>query len=216
MLTRAQLEAKETVYKLHPEFWRRTIALMEFAWTRGILFGVGTGWRVQPDPPPSGFAPAGNSNHEGFPADGYSGGAVAIDTVCDVSWNWMETNLDVYGLRSFRDVNDEPWHIQPIEIPASRSYRTEPWDLERWPLPGDDEEDDMPLSDDDIAKIADAVWAKQIDTTKKDAGVDPEPAAELLQKAFLIVREYLGKFPGRPPRDPSMLADIHDEVTRAG
>ena len=70
MLTMAQVEAKKTVYMLHPEFWRRFKALMQYAATQGVPLGVGTGWRVQPNPPPPGFAAPGNSNHEGFPADG--------------------------------------------------------------------------------------------------------------------------------------------------
>ena len=81
MLTMAQMEAKSTVAKLNPEFWRRYKALIEYAAKCGVELGVGTGWRVQPNPPPPGFAKPGNSNHEGFPADGSSGGAVAIDTV---------------------------------------------------------------------------------------------------------------------------------------
>lgn len=142
MLTIAQLELKQTVYKLHPEFWRRYKALMQFALTQGVYLGVGTGWRIQPNPPPPGFASPGNSNHEGFPADGKSGGAVAIDTVCNVSWPWMERNLRTYGLRSFNVPSssgyggqNEPWHIQPYEIPASRMRRTEPWKLAEFKLP---------------------------------------------------------------------------------
>lgn len=180
MLTRAQCEDKETVYKLHPEFWRRMIALMEHGYRQGVPLGVGTGWRVQPDPPPPGFAPAGNSNHEGFPADGAHGGAVAIDTVPDVSWGWMEANLAPYGLRSFRNVNDEPWHVQPAEIPASRNWRSEPWTLARWPLP---EEDPMPLSDDDLERIAAAVWAKLL---------DGKAASWRLRQTHGIARYYLG------------------------
>ena len=142
MLTIAQLETKTTVKKLHPEFWRRYRALMEHALTQGIHLGVGTGWRIQPNPPPPGFASPGNSNHEGFPADGVSGGAVAIDTVCDVSWQWMEVNLKAYGLRSFKvpsstgyGGSNEPWHIQPAEIPAGRMRRTQPWNLPQIALP---------------------------------------------------------------------------------
>ena len=44
------------------------------------------------------------------------------------SWGWMEPNLKAYGLRSFLVPSttgykgkNEPWHIQPAEIPASRS-----------------------------------------------------------------------------------------------
>src|SRR6187399_2475594 len=82
LLTIKQMETKKTVYMLNPEFWHRYSALMQFALSVGEHLGVGTGWRVQPNPPPAGFAAPGNSNHEGFPADGVSGGAVAIDTVC--------------------------------------------------------------------------------------------------------------------------------------
>jgi hypothetical protein len=152
MLTILQYETKQTVYKLHPEFWRRYKALMIFALTQGVHLGVGTGWRIQPNPPPPGFAPPGNSNHEGFPADGKSGGAVAIDTVCDVSWPWMEKNLAAYGLRSFVQPSttgykgsNEPWHIQPAEIPAARSWRTQPWKLEEFALPGETPPPPLPM-----------------------------------------------------------------------
>ena len=66
---------------------------------------------------------------------------MAIDTVCDVSWDWMEQNLKAYGLRSFRipsttgTRDNEPWHIQPAEIPAGRAWRTQPWKLATFPLP---------------------------------------------------------------------------------
>jgi peptidoglycan hydrolase-like protein with peptidoglycan-binding domain len=140
MITMAQMEAKKTVYNLHPEFWRRYRALMEAAVESGMHLGVGTGWRVQPNPPPPGFASPGNSNHEGFPAG--STGAVAIDTVVAPSWPWMEKNLKLYGLRSFLYPSttgykgkNEPWHIQPAEIPASRMWRTQPWKLNTFPLP---------------------------------------------------------------------------------
>jgi hypothetical protein len=140
LLTMEQYPTKTTVAKLNPEFWRRFSALMTYALSNGVYLGVGTGWRVQPVRP--GFAAPGNSNHEGFPADGVSGGAVAIDTVCAPSWPWMEKNLARFGLRSFVQPtttgykgNSEPWHIQPIEIPASRAWRTQPWKLATFALP---------------------------------------------------------------------------------
>ena len=52
-------------------------------------------------------------------------------------WDWLEANCAAYGLRTFRNVNDEPWHAQPCDIPAGRSHRSEPWNLQTWPLPGD-------------------------------------------------------------------------------
>jgi len=136
MLTMEQYRAKKTVYQLNSEFWRRYSALMEYGAASGVPLGTGTGWRVQPSPPPTGFAAPGNSNHEGFPADGVSGGAVAIDAVPNISWPWMEKNLAAYGLRSFKYINNEPWHVQPVEIPASRRWRTEPWILPPFTLPG--------------------------------------------------------------------------------
>jgi len=140
-LTLAQVLAKQTVVRLHPEFRRRMIALMTAAAEAGVPLGVGTGWRVQPskpngDPLP-GFARPGNSNHEGFPVGPGSTGAVAADMVPNISWPWMHANVARFGLRTFKYVNNEPWHIQPIEIPASRNWRTQPWDLATFALPGD-------------------------------------------------------------------------------
>lgn len=136
MLTFEQLAAKATVAKLDPEFRRRVFALMAAAAAAGVPLGVGTGWRIQPKNKP-GFAAPGNSNHEGFPADGTSGGAVAADMVPNVSWPWMEANVARFGLRTFRNVNSEPWHIQPAEIPTSRNRRTTPWKLAPIALPDD-------------------------------------------------------------------------------
>lgn len=132
MLSRSELESQNTVAKLDPEFWRRCITMFEAAARDKIPLGVGTGWRIQPNPPPAGFAPPGNSNHEGFMDDE----AVAIDTVPNTSWNWMEQHCAAYGLRTFKNVNSEPWHIQPADIPPGRSYRTQPWNLPRFNLPG--------------------------------------------------------------------------------
>lgn len=134
-LTIPQYEQQKTIRLLNFEFWRRVKALMEFAAANGVALGVGTGWRVQPSNPGPGFAQPGNSNHEGFPADGVSGGAVAADMVPAGSWNWMEGNLFRFGLKSFRNVNGEPWHIQPAEIPNARNFRRTPWVLQTWPIP---------------------------------------------------------------------------------
>lgn len=136
-LTLAQYETLTTVRKLNFEFWRRTKALMVYAASVGVPLGVGTGWRVQPTNGGPGFASPGNSNHEGFPADGTSGGAVAADMVPSTSWGWMQGQVARFGLRTFQYVNNEPWHIQPAEIPASRNWRRTPWVLQAYPLPGD-------------------------------------------------------------------------------
>jgi hypothetical protein len=213
LLTRSQLELTTTVKKLNPEFWRRSIALFEFAAQRGIPLGVGTGWRVQPNPPPAGFAKPGNSNHEGFPADGESGGAVAIDTVPAPSWPWMENNVAAFGLRTFKNVNSEPWHIQPVDIPASRSQRSEPWNLQTWNLPGDDtdeSEEEMPLTDDDCKKIAKAVWDHAI---TGDTADENKPARWRLKQIQNMCRYYLGGVQESTPLpDQTLLKQIHQNT----
>ena len=129
-LTRSQLEAQATVANLDIEFWRRTIAMMEQAAKEGVPLGPGTGWRAdQPDKP--GFAPNGNSNHQGF----MSREAIAMDMVPNTSWNWMQANCSKFGLRTFANVNDEPWHQQPLDVPAGRNWRQDPWNLPRFNLP---------------------------------------------------------------------------------
>jgi len=134
-VTQEQLNAKKTYRLLHPEVRRRFQALIEHLAAKGVPLGVGTGWRVQPQNK-KGFAKPGNSYHEAFPAGTENANAMAIDTVPSSSWNQMELVLDDFGLRSFRNVNNEPWHIQPIEIPGSRRYATSPPPLKTWKLPG--------------------------------------------------------------------------------
>lgn len=136
MLTWEQMMTKSTVRNLHPEVRRRFHALIEGAAAVGIPLGVGTGWRVQPDPPPPGFARPGNSWHESCPVSPVSVTALAIDTVPSISWDWMEERAQHYGLRTFRYVNREPWHVQPAEIPGGRRYATTLPPLRVWDLPG--------------------------------------------------------------------------------
>jgi hypothetical protein len=137
MLTWEQMMAKTTVKNLHPEVRRRFKALIEFAHSQGVPLGVGTGWRVQPNPPPPGFAKPGNSWHESCPVSPTTPSALAIDTVPDVSWTWMERNCGAYGFRTFRLIGNEPWHIQPVEITASRRYATTLPSFGIWRLPGE-------------------------------------------------------------------------------
>jgi hypothetical protein len=43
---------------------------------------------------------------------------LAADLTGDL--NWVQQNADKYGLKTFADVNNEPWHVQPAELPNSR------------------------------------------------------------------------------------------------
>jgi hypothetical protein len=151
MLTWAEMMTKITLQNTHPEVRRRFKALIEAAAKEGVPLGIGTAWRVQPDPPPPGFAKPGNSWHESCPTKPTSATALAIDTVPDVSWPWMEKNCGRFGFRTFKYVNNEPWHIQPSEIPAARSYATKLPPLKTWPLPSDQQPLPPFPSGDDVA-----------------------------------------------------------------
>ncbi len=54
-------------------------------------------------------APPGRSMHEI---------GLAADLVGDL--NWMNANASRFGLKHFAGVNNEPWHVQPSELPNSR------------------------------------------------------------------------------------------------
>ena len=134
-LTWDEMMTKSTVNRLHPEVRRRFKALIEFAAASGVPLGVGTGWRVQPINKP-GFAAPGNSWHESCPVNPASPTALAIDTVPNTSWNWMHIHCGKYGFKHFTYVNNEPWHIQPVEIPTSRRFATSLPPLTIFNLPG--------------------------------------------------------------------------------
>ena len=54
-------------------------------------------------------APPGRSMHEI---------GMAADLEGDLSW--MNAHAGEFGLKHFADVNNEPWHVQPVEFPNSR------------------------------------------------------------------------------------------------
>lgn len=121
-VTEEQLRNKATFNRLHPEVQERFLAMSKFLASIGVPLGVGTGWRVQPANKP-GFASPGNSWHEGVPVSSQAN-ALAIDAVPASSFDAMEMHCHKFGFRTFRHVNNEPWHIQPTEIPASRRWAT--------------------------------------------------------------------------------------------
>jgi len=56
-------------------------------------------------------APPGMSMHEI---------GLAADLAPSTEFDWIKDNAARFGLRSFFDVNNEPWHVQPSELPGSR------------------------------------------------------------------------------------------------
>lgn len=145
--------------------WRRVSAMMVEAGNQGVMLGVGTGWRVQPSGKP-GFAEPGNSYHEGFMPNGTSRpngvddrNAMACDMVPESAWNWMGANCGRFGLVDFSDVNNEPWHVQPIEIPRSRNFATRMPSLQVWPLPNSPTSpgEEFIVTEADIATLKDII-----------------------------------------------------------
>ena len=152
-LTLAEMAERPDVAKLNPVFRDRLFAMMTAAAAEGVDLGIGGGARssaqqertfraryvAHPSPPGirwadawwrkrpgvASAAPPGRSYHE----DDMPGGALAADMIGNLEW--MNANCDRFGLRHFRNVNREPWHVQPVEVPTSRSnYNGEPLVIE--------------------------------------------------------------------------------------
>lgn len=145
--TLAELNLWNRWYNLDPEFRRRYLRMMNEAKLAGVDLGVGGGWRSSAEqealfrsrytpyltpkkgatywkgrwwvkkPGVAAAAPPGRSYHEETTPAGF---ALAIDAV---GWEngWMEKNCHRFGLRTAIDVNNEPWHVFPVELPPSRS-----------------------------------------------------------------------------------------------
>jgi Lysozyme like domain len=71
------------------------------------IFWKGSYWERVTGAP---AAPPGRSMHEI---------GLAADLVGDL--DWMNANAARFGLKHFASVNNEPWHVQPSELPNSRS-----------------------------------------------------------------------------------------------
>jgi peptidoglycan hydrolase-like protein with peptidoglycan-binding domain len=57
---------------------------------------------------------------------------LAADMTGDMGW--VRDNVARFGLQTFENVNNEPWHVQPTELPRSRRvYQQNPtWGLPPW------------------------------------------------------------------------------------
>jgi hypothetical protein len=123
----------------HPEAWRRIEATMVAA--KGLLglsddqglCGIGGGARTREQQAanyardPNTFAPPDRSFHQIWDtwADGKVG-AQAVDWVGrggrhQQAWAWLRDNAGLYGLKTFHDINGEPWHSQMLGVPNSVS-----------------------------------------------------------------------------------------------
>lgn len=167
-LDRDGLARQPTWSRLNPEVRRRLLWMFDRAQDDRTDLGIGGGWRsselqertfraryqigvcpgdvrwrgacwdLKPGMAPA--APPGLSYHEGM-TDGL---ALAADLIGDL--DWAHSVCLEAGLRHFKNVNNEPWHFQPVEVPTSRrSWNGER--LRRWDLPGEEDELDMIVLD---------------------------------------------------------------------
>lgn len=143
--TLAELERIWQWYALNAEFRRRLVALFNFAAANGHPLGNGGGARSQQrqaelyaERNGVGVARPGVSYHEdGTPIVG----AVASDLIPADSVRWVQPYLARFGLVSLAgSTPSEPWHVQLIELPRSRStFNRNPsaYPVRRWILPDD-------------------------------------------------------------------------------
>ncbi len=165
--TRAEIEGMSNFNALNPELRRRLWALMDADPTGSL--GVGSAWRSRARAQQlyedyragrrsAPAAPPGRSYHC-EKDDGY---CYAADMVG--SLRWMNANAHRFGLKHFADVNGEPWHVQPIEIPTACSPRFQGATLATFSLPeGTDqtstitEGDRLMATDEDFRHISEIV-----------------------------------------------------------
>lgn len=160
-LTAAELDTRQRWNLLHPEVRRRLMAMFVAAAIAGRRLGIGGGyrsaaqqeatfrarytttftpgsrsvviwegqtWYLLPGMAPS--TPPSRSYHEAT----IGIYALAADLIGDLTW--MAEHCATFGLREFSQVNSEPWHVQPIEVPtARRNYSAAEHVLAVWPLP---------------------------------------------------------------------------------
>lgn len=75
---------------------------------RGNISWNGKRWSLKKGMAPA--APPGRSMHE-----------VGLAADLEGDLGWVQRNAAKYGLKTFAGVNNEPWHVQPAELPNSRS-----------------------------------------------------------------------------------------------
>jgi hypothetical protein len=148
-LTLEQIRARPMCSRIDAEMWRRLSAMIEAAKVAGVDLGIGGAWRSASSqrglfldrhtvvstggccgfegkryalkPGAAHAAPPGRSYHEESTPAGH---CLAVDMLSSDGHRWMNANCETFGLKHFATVNREPWHVQPVEVPTSRtSYR---------------------------------------------------------------------------------------------
>jgi hypothetical protein len=144
-----EMRTRSSAATIDPELWRRLAAMMTAAAAAGVTLGIGGSWRPN-DRQLAGFldrhdvvasggccsyngrryalkagrahmAPPGLSYHEATTPLGH---CLAVDMISSDGHRWMNANCARFGLRHFANVNNEPWHVQPNDVPTGRgSYR---------------------------------------------------------------------------------------------
>lgn len=141
--------------RYHPEAWRRIEAAMVAS--KGLLglapdqglCGIGGGARTREEQAanyardPNTFAPPDRSFHQVWTWKSGMTGAQAVDWVGrdgrhQEAWKWLRDFGGVYGLKTFWNVNGEPWHSQCVDVPNSVSewVKAGKPDPKVWALPG--------------------------------------------------------------------------------
>ena len=145
-----QIRARSTFKKLHPWMQERTLQLIEASGGKvdlgqgfrsesdqremflsryvvdaaGPVQWDGKRWRKK-DPSFATAAPPGRSMHEL---------GLAVDLAGDHAW--VVANSSRFSLKHFAWVNNEPWHVQPFELPNSRAQYERagsPWKIDSVP-----------------------------------------------------------------------------------
>lgn len=131
-------------------------------------------------------APPGRSMHEI---------GLAADMTGDMGW--LRENAARFDLQTFENVNKEPWHVQPSELPRGRSsYERAPaWGLPPWGVPGGpDSTVGTAASATGSATAVITTSATPLTPALRLRGGDAGPAAAVLAEA-LIARGLLADVP---------------------
>lgn len=159
-VSEAELVVYQPFVRLSPEMRARVKGLMEFCDSQGHPIGIGGTWRssaqqealfrsryhIEDDTNLAGdtfwagqyweknagvaaAAPPGRSYHEPVEPDG---SCLAVDLTGDTLF--ADQHCEKFGLVHFGNVNGEPWHMQPSEIPharvnysAAKHFPLKPW-----------------------------------------------------------------------------------------